>query len=89
MLCFGNFQRRRDFGYHLLRHILRDIFVEVKRKLNGFIVLVFPFELLNILNAQPQFDSHHFPVVLFGELHTQTGLLLEEGVVQQILDGIS
>lgn len=63
--------------------------MEVEGKLDGFVVFVFAFQFLDIFNAQPELYGNHLPIVLFSQLHPHPSLLLEEGMVQKVLDGVS
>lgn len=63
--------------------------MEVEGELNGFIVFVFAFQFLDIFNAQPELDGDHLPIIFLSQLHPHPSLLLEEGMVQKVLDGIS
>lgn len=76
------------FAYHLLSHLLRHVFVELKEKLNGVVVLVLPVELLGVVHAQPQLQARLHHVVLLCQLHMHAVVLLEKGVIQQILNGV-
>lgn len=74
--------------YHLLRHLLRHVFVQLEEELDGVVVLVLPVELLGVVHAQPQLEARLHHVVLLGQLHVHAGVLLEEGVIQEVLNGI-
>lgn len=75
-------------AYHLLRHLLRHVFVELKEELNGVVVLVFPMELLGVIHAQPQLQTRLHHVVLLCQLHVHSIVLLKEGVIQEVLNGV-
>lgn len=75
-------------AYHLLSHLLRNILVELKEELNGVVVLVLPVELLGVVHAQPQLQARLHHIVLLCQLHMHTIVLLEEGVVQEVLNGV-
>lgn len=70
-------------------HIFRNILKEVKGELDSFVVFIFAFQLFGVFDAQPEFDSDHFPIVFLSQFHPHSRLLLEEGMVQQDFDGIS
>lgn len=78
----------RVSAYHLLRHLLRHVFVELKEELDGVVVLVLPVELLGVIHAQPELQTRLHHVVLLCQLHVHTVVLLEEGVIQEVLNGI-
>lgn len=75
--------------YHLLGNIFRDVLLEVEGEFDGLVFFVLALEFLHVLNAQPQLDGNHLPIVLLGQFHAHTCLFLEEGVVQEVFDGIS
>lgn len=77
-----------DAAYHLLRHLLGHVFVELKEELDGVVVLVLPVELLGVIHAQPQLQARLHHVVLLRQLHVHAIVLLEEGVVQEVLNGV-
>lgn len=74
--------------YHLLRHLLRDVLVQVKQELNGVVVLVLPLQLLGVVDPEPQLQSSLDAVVVLGQNHVHAVVLLEERVLQQVLDGV-
>lgn len=63
--------------------------MEVEGELDGFVVFVFAFQFLDVFNAQPELDGDHLPIVFLSQFHPHPGLLLEEGMVQKVLDGVS
>lgn len=75
-------------SYHLLSHLLGHVFVELKEELDGVVVLVLPVELLCVVHAQPQLQAWLHHVVLLRQLHVHAVVLLEEGVIQEILNGV-
>lgn len=75
-------------AYHLLRHLLRHVFVELKEELDGVVVLVLPVELLGVVHAQPQLQARLHHVVLLRQLHMHAIVFLEEGVIQEVLNGV-
>lgn len=75
-------------AHHLLRHLLWHILVEFKQELNGVVVLVLPMQLLGVIHTQPQLQARLHHVVLLRQLNMDAIVLLEEGVFQQVLDGV-
>lgn len=75
-------------AYHLLSHLLRHILVELKQELDGVVVLVLAVELLGVVHAQPQLQAWFKRVVLLCQLHMHAIILVEEGVVQEVLNGV-
>lgn len=45
-------------------------------------------ELLGVVHAQPQLQARLHHVVLLCQLHVHAIVLLEEGVIQEVLDGV-
>lgn len=78
----------RVSAYHFLRHLLGHVFVELKEELDGIVVLVLPVELLGVIHAQPQLQARLHHVVLFCQLHVHAVVLMEEGVIQEVLNGV-
>lgn len=78
----------RVSAYHLLRHLLGHVFVELKEELDGVVVLVLPVELLGVVHAQPQLQARLHHVVLLCQLHVHAVVLVEEGVFQEVLNGV-
>lgn len=78
----------REPAYHFLGHLLGHILVELEEELDGIVVLVLPVKLLSIVDAQPQLQARLHHVVLLRQLHVNAVVLLEEGVVQKVRNGI-
>ncbi len=57
-ICSWVIEQKFKYLYHFLGNIIWDVFMQVKGKLNGFILFVFPFKFLYILNAQQQLYGH-------------------------------
>lgn len=75
-------------AHHLLRHHLRNLFLQVKRELDGSALLVFPLQLLVVFHPELQGDGGLLPVIFLGELHPYARVLGKEGVIQQVLDAV-
>lgn len=73
---------------HLLGHLLGHVFVELEEELDGVVVLVLPVELLCVVHAQPQLQTGLHHIVLLCQLHVHAIVLLEEGVIQEVLNGV-
>lgn len=74
--------------YHLLGHLLRNIFVELEQELNGIVVLVFSMELFGVVHSQPQLQARLHRVVFLRQLHVDAIAFMKERVIQEILNGV-
>lgn len=75
--------------HHLTSYFLWDVCFQVETELNGFVVFMLSFQLLGILNPQPQSQGGIQPIVLFCQLHPESGVLGKEGMIQEVFDGQS
>lgn len=78
----------RVSAYHLLSHLLGHVFVQLEEELDGVVVLVLPVQFLGVVHAQPELQALLHRVVLLSQLHVHTVVLLEEGVFQEVLNGV-
>lgn len=74
--------------HHLLGHLLRHILVELEEELDGVVVFVLAMQLLRVVHAQPELEPRLDAVILLSQFHMHPRVLLEEGVLQQVLDGV-
>lgn len=73
--------------YHLLGHLLGDVFVDLKQELDGVVIFVFAVKLLVVAHPEPELQSGLPAVVVLRQVHADPQLLLEEPVAQQVLNG--
>lgn len=80
---------RSGHTHHLLCHGLRDLLLQVEAELDGSCVPVLALQPAGVLHPQLERNAHLQAVILLRQLHPHAGVLREERVIQQVLDGVT